>query len=52
MANLANNLFPTFELVAGANQRAYYYLAILTILVAALAVVRWGPQHLKQSGNA
>jgi hypothetical protein len=52
MANLANNLFLTFELVAGADQQAYYYLAILTVLVAALVIVRWSPQHLKQQVSA
>jgi uncharacterized protein len=52
MANLANSLFPTFELVPNGDQTAYYYLAILTVLVAVLVVVRWGPQHLKRQDNS
>jgi membrane protease YdiL (CAAX protease family) len=52
MANLANALFPTFELAPAGNQQAYYYLAILTVIAAALVVMIWGPQHLKRQDSA
>jgi len=48
MANLANALFPTFELRPGGNQQAYYYLAALTVIVALFVVWKWGSQHLSR----
>lgn len=52
MANVANALFPTFEQAAGADQTAYYYLAILTLVAAAVVVWRWGPERLSKKEEA
>jgi uncharacterized protein len=51
MANMANTLFPTFELTPGASQIGYYYLAILTVIAAAVVVVFWGRQRLMREDS-
>jgi len=44
--NFSIQLFPVFEPVAGGDQRAFIYLALLTILFSLIVIVIWAPGYL------
>jgi Sodium/calcium exchanger protein len=52
MSNLALALFPTVDLVSGADPRGFGVQAVLYLLTAAAVVRIWGPRTLSHRGGA
>jgi hypothetical protein len=51
MNNLSLALFPTIDVVPGADPRGFFLPAVLYVLAAAIVVAAWGPRMLSHHGG-